>query len=573
MSRGLASLRFRDDSRQIHTINLGTVTNFNNSFQKKTMVTPIVSLDMQSAFPIDMGNSQSYTISFTRRNPISPNNSSSDSTQWTNERWYRELTRFVDRWQARTNGCLFSYVPLTDDSRNTVFYHGDVIQDVGGYIRNLSRTYDTTSNEIIRGSLTFSVGTMYVNNTDTPPNPSESESVETMSVLISDSSQTNWYALLWGGDDASNKYNCIESIEITGGMEEPFEYAKIVIPKRKLMEQIPTLYGDIVDYQNRLVINCMGKHNMYVDKVKVSGQSITITAFTYAHLYQQATLNADVSSRPFEHILNILTNPQYGVMYSEADLISNYDAQFNNELVFFKGGTKIWRALQICATLLRCRLFFANNKVYLIDYTKKISNTDTTLYETKWLDYIDLQGSNRFRDRLVSVNIIDPDGTAPVKNSMVVVYGGSNGNISYEWTDTSSYEKYGVLSKGTVQVPELNEGQALQFAENHIRYIREPQRSITFTLKEMYGQSGEPDKVWQSFFGASAQTGLIVDRDNNDYVNNISYLDIGVVYNKLCLSSYTRKFPEGTCEYTFGTVANIDLPNNLSQTSNTLNTL
>ena len=43
------------------------------------------------------------------------------------------------------------------------------------------------------------------------------------------------------------------------------------------------------------------------------------------------------------------------------------------------------------------------------------------------------------------------------------------------------------------------------------------------------------------------------------------------VPQKLALSSYTRKFPEGTCEYTFGTIKNIDLSSYASEVSNSLN--
>ena len=543
-----------------NVINLGTITKFSNTVQKRVAVTPIVSLNMQSAFPIESGNSQSYSISFTHYN---------GQNGETNEEWYRKVTTLIDRWQARTNGCLLNYTPSSDNP-----YHGDIIKNMGGYVKSISRTFNSEYNEIITGTLEFCVGTMYVNEDLEMKGMGAEEPYEKMSILISDSAQTNWYAILYGGNTGSDKYNCIDSVTISGGVEEPFETATIIIPKKKLMEQIPALYGDIVDGQNRLLINCMGKHNMYVDQVKISKQNINIRGITYAQWYQQRSVQADVTSTPYAHIMQFLTDARNGVSYSAENIITNFDSNsdpdgLNTENITFKTGTKIWRALQVCATMLRCRIFFADNKAYLLDYTKKIEDEDTC-----WVDSVDLYGSNEFRGRVVGEGNMDEDGSAPVKNTVTVVTTDDNGNtVSNEYSDALSVARYDIQSKGTIQVPELNKSVGEQFAMNHLRYIREPQRTVTFTLKEMYGQSGQPNKVWKSYFGASAQTRTIIDRDSSDMVLNTSYLNSQPAYNKLILSSYKRQFPKGVCEYTFGTVANIDLANNVSQTANTLNTL
>ena len=127
------------------------------------------------------------------------------------------------------------------------------------------------------------------------------------------------------------------------------------------------------------------------------------------------------------------------------------------------------------------------------------------------------------------------------------------------------------LTKGTVQVTELDRDQAVQYSRNSLRYSREPQRSISFTIKEMYGASGHANKVWQSFFGPSAQVGEIWDDDSSEIITNTSYITGSPAYNKLCLSSYERKFPEGTCTYKFGTISSITLADNTAQTANTFN--
>ena len=533
----------------------GTVTKVAPSFQKKAQVTPIVSLNMQSAFPLEMGNSSMVSFTFSHKN---------GQGGLTNAEWYAKITQVMDRWQARSNGCLVNFE--SDDG-----IESDVIKNVGGYIKNISRTY-SDYNELITGSVDIAIGTMYVNDTDEIEGVGAAQDYHSMFIMLSDSEQKNWYAIQYGATD-HEEYNLIDSLTITGGVETPFEKAVIKIPKKKLYETIPNLQGDIIDRHNKLIINCMGQHNMYLDQANISDSTITLTGMTYAAYYQLSALQTTTKATPLEHIRSILSDSANGVMY---DLSQDaQDKQFitnctdTSDVLTFKVGTKLWRVLQICATMLGGRLFFADNKAYLLNYTVKIDNE-----YTKWMEYIDIQGSADMRKRMVSYSQIDQEGFAPVKNTATILATNSEGSsVTKLVTDNRSVAKYGTLDKGTINLSELDEVQADKFAINHLRYIREPQRSIRFTLKEGYGQSGSPEKVWMSYFGPSAQVGKIIDRENSDQVSNRSTLYSGYmpIYNKLMLSSYVRQFPKLTCEYTFGTIANISLSDNTSQVTNTLN--
>lgn len=559
-------------------IDLGVVTKITDTVQKKVMLTPIVSLDMQSAFPIETGNSQSYSISFSRKNPPVVNDDSLDVNDWSNSKWYRWMTKAIDRWQARTNGCILKYTPKSDN-----IYQGDIISEVGGYVKSIGRTYDVSYNEVISGTLTFVVGTMYVNGIDPEVGRNEyTENYTSQYILISDSEEINWYPLHYGDVTSVNEeYDCIDSMTIKGGVEDPFETAQITIPKKKLMEQIPALYGDIVDGKNKILIHCMGTHTMYLEQAKTSGSNFILNACTYAQRYQQSVIDADITGNPLNIITGILEDPKYGFFYKGSNrFITNIletDA-LNDVRITIPKNTIVWRALQICATMLRARMFFADDRAYLIDYTRQVSDTYTRWVETVDPDDRDAIGGYQFYRRMVSTGEIDPEGLAPVKNSVVISYTPDpedtedDGQDEFHDPDDLSFDKYGSLAKGNIRVPELvGNNQARTFAQNHLIYIREPQRSITFTIKEMYGASGSPSKIWQSFFGASAQVGTIYDRVNTDVVRNSSTLHNGPAYQKLCLSSYKRSFPKGTCEYTFGTVANVDLSNYASQVTNTLN--
>ena len=550
---GTATLTFTDADSTPHVVSLGTIKSISNTFQKKANVTPIVSLNMQSAFPLETGNSQSISISFQHYN---------GQDGKTNAEWYTELTQFVDRWQAKTNGCILNLTPP-----EAFPYQGDLFKNVGGYVKSLTRAYTSDFNELISGSLEFVVGTMCVNDVDPGDAGEGAVPYSSMYVLISDSKQLNWYPIMYGGD-AYSEYNCIDSMTISGGLEDPFEHVEIKMPKKKLLELYPMLQGDIIDRQNLLMMDCLGARSMFVDQVKMSSNTVTIKAICHAQYYQERSITGTLTGKPYYIIQNILSSARYGVKFDLAtQLVTNYsENEFNNYKLTIPSGTKVWRALQICATILRCRMFFADNMAYLLDYTLPIDDEHTMFIET-----IDLQGSNDYRRRVVSDTEIDPEGFAPVKNTAVIDAADASEEV-YD-PDKISYDKYESLSKGTIRVPEIS-GMLIQyFGQNHLIYLREPQRSATFTIKEMYGRSGFATKLWKSQFGVSAQAGMIVDRTNSDYVTNVSYLfdDGTCAYQKLCLSSYVRSFPEGTCKYTFGTVANVDLSNNISQTTNTLN--
>ena len=126
---------------------LGAITNVTETVQKRTGITPVVTKGMQRAFPIETGNSHSYDLSFTRKNPENAVESGTDSTRWSNAYWYRQLTNIMDRWQARTDGFMLYY---EEDNTNPNFPSFSA----GGYVKSISRTYNLNYNEVISGSLT-----------------------------------------------------------------------------------------------------------------------------------------------------------------------------------------------------------------------------------------------------------------------------------------------------------------------------------------------------------------------------------------------------------------------------------
>ena len=554
------------------SIDMGTITGWSNTVQKRGSGYPIVTQGMQNTFPIENGNSQSYTFNFTHYN---------GQNGETNAAWYAKVTACMDRWQARTNGCNIVYTPDADNP------YAEAL-DLEGYIKSITRNYSNEFNEVITGSIEFVVGTMHVD--DDPP--AGAESYGGMYIIMSDSEQTNWYALYYGcatGDaNTYEYYNCIDSVTISGGPESPFEYAIIRMPKKKLMEQIPNLYGDIKNYRNRIFMKLMGNHDMFVQQMDDSSNTITIKAYTNAQMYRNKVTEMTYSGRPLDIMNRILTDASFGYSIPVANIMCYYSTDNNSSVLSIPSGTQVYRALQICASMLGCRLFFADDCAYIVDYRTPIgSMTSTNGLTIMSAGSIDIRDSATFGARVFGDSECDPIGFDPVKNF-------ARYKASDETTQAvqikESFNEYGTLDKGMYDLPELTEDQCVTFCKNRLTYLCEPQRAMTFNVKEKYARAGQFGGSWASYFGVCARADTITDSSNKETVNNLTDLkamadaagnyDIysqmiraagGRMYHKLALSEYTRTFPDGTCKYTFGIIASVELSDNLSQTSNTLN--
>ena len=153
--QGTLELIYYDPDKGKKTIDLGYIVDISTSMNKALSTIPLVSMGTDRAFQLETGSTLQYTISFKRKNPINPDDSSDDMTVWSNSKWYDALTEAIDRWQMKSDGYRLKYTP--DDTNPYV-----PPIDVNGYIRMLSRTFSNDYNEIILGTMQFIVGTMHV---------------------------------------------------------------------------------------------------------------------------------------------------------------------------------------------------------------------------------------------------------------------------------------------------------------------------------------------------------------------------------------------------------------------------
>lgn len=580
-----------NDATVQYFIDLGTVTNISRQINKKAMVTPIVSLPMEDAFPVESGNGQSFSLSFKR---VDSRLTSSDGTNPTtleisknhsNKRWYTDLSNAIDRWQARTDGCVLHYVSDTP-------YIPSFTKR--GYVKNITRAYKNDFNEVITGTLDFTVGTMYVNSGNMPAGEAD-ETYDQMQVLMSNSARNCWYTLMSG-----DLYNCISSVTISAGSESSFEYADIVIPKKKLMEFAPALIGDIVYAMNEIKMSLMGEHDMIVAKVDTD-DDVVIRAYCKAWIYNAGKIPVEIEGSAIDIINMILTDSSYGVSFDTNHIIYSYSKNADRSEIVIPQGYNAWVALQICAIMLRCKIFFADNRAYIIDYTIPGVEDETVTYNSS-ANGVEIS-RDMFSEPLVLFTSdstastygrcsgkakLGKEGVDTLRNYVQISCSGTHGtlqtNVLVKYDDPMSTGTFKRVKANNIDLPILTEAdtgdpdttfaQGTTFAMNYLTYLREPQRSVTFTLKEAYFDEQSGVRVWKSFFGPSARVGEIRDEYSGEKVDNRSVLKTQLgkrMPQKLTLSSYKRRYPNGTCEYTFGTIAEISLPASTNQINTSLN--
>ena len=485
-----AYLEYVDKDGNLINLDLGTIEAISNSITKRVSVTPIVTRPMADAFPVETGNSQSLSITFKRKHPgmtsydDQPGTSVGITSMWSNERWYSELTAAIDRWQARTDGFILHYVDSGSGYLPSF--------DIGCYIKSIDRIYKNDFNELISGSINFSIGSMYVNTRDETP-PASAPSFDSMDVLMSDTTGDHWYVLY-----AGSEHNCISKIEITGGSESPFEFAIIHISKKKLMDFAPDLAvkGNIVNGKNLIRMSLMGEHSMYVTQVQ-HGDTIKIKAYCLAWAYKSANLTTPISGSALDIISGIIFSPEYGVTF-ERSFVKWYRSDFDKSTIYIPQGTNVWRTLQICAMVMGCKLWFADDKAYLIDYRRIGTNDDIKDFG----DLVLFGNVDPIRRRCIGKSKIDDEGIDPLANYVTIECKSAMDSVvytSYPYPYTESINTFGKKSAGTLTLPELiQQGddvenaieQGRAFAENYLSYYGEPQRSVTFTMKEAFHRRG-----------------------------------------------------------------------------------
>ena len=153
-------------------IDCGIVISIDDTPHVSISRTKIPTYSAENAFLFDTGATDTYTITVKRLNPTGDDvvNDSSvytqaqwgDTTRWSNRVWKEALTLFINRWQARTDGCIMSFIPEVQVQGG--FDEHDLFQrridNINVYIKTMSFDYDTSSAELITVNMTVVMGSM-----------------------------------------------------------------------------------------------------------------------------------------------------------------------------------------------------------------------------------------------------------------------------------------------------------------------------------------------------------------------------------------------------------------------------
>lgn len=441
-----------------YEFSFGTITGISDSFMKSASTTPIPSMKASSAFTIESKTSKTITVSFTRKQPENAIASGSDTTRWSNGHWVSTVKKAIDRWQCKTDGFHLSYVPADDNP-----YISPIEED--GYIKNFSVSFSQAIPEKIKGSFEFHIGGMYMKSVNAEPLYPEYRLQEQFKVIIYNSTNTAQNQLLAGSKDPDNNQSCIDSMTIRGGPECPFEYLTMTIPRKKLMRMAPNLFYyqnnfpvcDIVAGKNRLELTLAdGDSSMTVTKVKLSNNNYTITAYCNAERIRGTVLGDDESMSPAAWVKAIITEPRF-LGFSDSNFIRQYSESDSVKIgsVKFSAGTNVWYILQVCAMCMGARVFFANNKAYVIDYRMSpsgglINYKDTDLYPAS--------RSDRYYSAVTGNVDLGDEGVDTIMNTLTVSCTSSEGGVyNHPYRDEKSITTFGEYGGSTVYVPELKQ--------------------------------------------------------------------------------------------------------------------
>lgn len=566
-------------------IDFGSVTDIHETFSKSVSVVPLTSQNAESAIAIEAGSGLSYTVDFKRVDD--------SSALSCNGPWYKSLSGTVDRWQMLTDGGTLIYAPSSDNP-----YVPSFSRD--GYISRLTRSYSAGDPTVINGSMEFHVGRVH-----TRAEPFSEEAIEGgimelpryrldgtlregFCISISDASGRVFRPLLLSAltSEGVQTFNCVKSYSLHGGVNDPFEYVKLEISVAKAdFLTRNSAWKFFKAGGNKLKIDAVGvSSQMTVSKFVIRKDTISLTAYCDAEVLRGTGLASDTVGSPLACIKGILTNPAYGSLFTPGDIITNIKEEeppeetpaegeeSAREILTFSRGTNAWYVLQVCAAVMSARIFFAQGKAYIIDYTRgpcgengdpvKWNSIRIDLYperaqETEW--------DTKLNRRITGEVKYDADASDTVINVLDIDC--AEGPLHF--TDGTSIAKLGREMEGDpLRIRELNSEFARRFAEAQFAYRREPQGAVSFTVKERHSFKEGNDilQAWVPVFPVCMAAGMIHSRPDEVLVSDTSILLDNVrAFPKLILSSYERTYPQGTTRYTFGEVREISLAASTSQ--------
>ena len=395
---GQLVFRFYDDSDMLQEIYCDTIQSVSDEISASASVTPIVTYDAENAFAFDISANETIHIPFIRKNPFGVTYTQGDETGnselpagtpaskgWSNRKWQEEFTKFINRWQTRSDGCTMSYIPpgsvfSNGEWQDTEYQHA--INNLNVYIRSLSFNNSINSYETVTGTISLQMGSMTANALKPATAGTEVEGYndpidcDGMTVTMTTPDGAAEYLLYSKALDV----NCINSYTLKGGSEQPFEYLTMQLSKKRMSTVAPMLVDNIFAGRNRITINAIGTGEFIVTKCSTSGQNYKIVAYSKYELYRSYSLDDNVpfgqtGSNPLNVIkamlINALGPAENPLSFPEEKIVfavkTSYNSWNRTNQKYFNGGTSAWYIMSVCALMLSAKIWFSDDYAYIID--------------------------------------------------------------------------------------------------------------------------------------------------------------------------------------------------------------
>lgn len=525
-------------------LDLGILTSVSDTVASTLNVTVIPTLDSEDTFILDSGTAETYRLTVSH---ISGHDGMDNAT------WLTRLRAYVNRWQAETDGCTLR---LQSDN-DTLDTQAD--ETVNAYITGLAVSYDAGVPERITATLSLSVGSMFGVGYGT----SEPD-VETgrMSVMLSDSESESWYYIM----DANA--SCVQSYTIYGGMNQPFEYIEMEIPKNRLASFAPEIAenDDIIAGKNQIIVNAIGTGHFIVTRAKLRDNVYTITGYSLAEAFRGAVTTRVYTETytPSEIITDILTT---GVDVGNLTIAFTADQiNFGNQRntffdvwhgsVRFPAGSNAWYVLQVCALKMRAKIWFTHDTAYVVDTTFTQGVFD------QFIDTIDLYtDTGGFAEDVLGTSELGDEGTSALCTVVDIMYTEGDELATVTVTaDNPTLAYYGERGQRTIRVPEIrNREDAESFGHCYIRYLCEVQTSIGFKVREVTADG------WHMALQPCSGANQIIDEIDEITITNRDKSLGEREWNLLTQSTYERHYPQGYSQYWYGIQQTNDLTQTVSQ--------
>lgn len=569
----------------------GKITSFTDSFSKSVSTTPIVSLPTDCTFPLETSASLSYNVSFARVSPKDYDDDSEDSDRWCNATWVQRVSSLANRWQARVDGYDMVFEEY-DDNGNLNPYVPSRRDRV--FIKKLSFSQDAGYTDYLTGSMQLRVGSARTSSALPMPEsgkfniPKEYDIPwDSSYVILTSPNRYKSYLLQFGAtstgdkdyDESRSSVDCVNSYTVTGGPSTPFECMQLKVSRKKLTQLYPdlgksadhTFETDILAGRSKVIFRGIGEGSMVVSNCKMSSDEYVITAYCAAEVYRGMILGSPMTENPKTAILNLLTRVQ-GALFNENQVIFHIQKEISNP-IGFKSTTTYWQALQICAGHLNAKIFFANDKAYIIDYSIPYKQ-DASICTPNLYASIEIHPesiTDPMYGRTVGQASYGNEGQDTIINTQSVKCSGSGEEIVETADDDPSIATYQMKEGATLDISNyvvLSSDLKVilpNLADHIVNYACEPQKSVSFSVKEQVFEGGKG--MWVQTFPTCMCVRTISSSVDGITISNktTSAGRDGERTQKLYLSQYHRQYPKMVTEYTFGVIANIDLQSTISK--------